>query len=124
MRLYVTDDVSFGGTVAMNVTGNDPHKVYVETHHTGLNAFKIGGGSGTNWTGNVFTPNGDIHLGSGSSQGTVLGYLWAGGNVDLEHGLDVYGPIHVPEPTSIALWGIGMLGVAVYGWRKRRRATV
>jgi uncharacterized repeat protein (TIGR03803 family) len=51
---------------------------------------------------------------------TLYGQTFAGGSGT--HGTIF--SLAVPEPASIALWGIGMLGVAVYGWRKRRRAAV
>jgi uncharacterized repeat protein (TIGR03803 family) len=44
----------------------------------------------------------------------------------LGEGLGGQGTIYslaIPEPASIVLAGIGMLGVAVYGWHKRRRAA-
>jgi PEP-CTERM motif len=118
IRLFITEDFSVGGTIAMNVTGGDWHNVYAEAHKSGLNAFRIGGGNGTQWKGSVFTPFGDIHLGSGSSgTGVIQGYLWAGGNVDLEHGLDVT----VPEPTSLALLSAGAVGMTLFAVKSRRR---
>lgn len=112
LNIFLTEDFNVGGTQAMNLTGGDWQDIYAEAHKTGINAFRIGGGNGTQWKGTVFTPNGDIHLGSGSSgTGVVEGYLWAGQNVDLEHGLDV-----VPEPASMVLLALGGLTVL-----KRRR---
>jgi hypothetical protein len=106
VNIFLVDQFTVGGIVAMNLTGGTFQDVNVETHHVGLNAFRVGGGSGTNWKGNVFTPFGDIHLGSGSSTGLVEGFLWAGRDVDLEHGLVV-----VPEPTSLALLAVGLVGL-------------
>jgi hypothetical protein len=120
LRLFVTEDFSAGGVAAMNFTsGGDWRNVSAETHASGLNAFRIGGGNGTQWFGSIFTPNGDIHLGSGSSgTGVVEGYLWAGGDVDLEHGLAVT----VPEPASAAILGLGIVCVMVAGCRHSRLA--
>jgi hypothetical protein len=117
IHLYVTLDFNAGGTVAMNMTNGTWRNMFAETHDTTVNAFRIGGGSGTNWHGSVFTPNGGIHFGSGSSNGTVEGYLWAGLDVDIEHSLDVI----IPEPSSFALAGIGLVAIALIGrrWRKR-----
>lgn len=109
VNIFVTDAFSAGGIQAMNLTGGTFQDVNVETHHANANAFRVGGGNGTNWKGNVFTPFGDIHLGSGSSTGLVEGFLWAGRDVDLEHGLVV-----VPEPTTLAVLAValGALGAA------------
>jgi hypothetical protein len=118
LRIFVTEDFNAGGVTAMNFTsGGDHRNVSVETHSTSLNAFRIGGGSGTQWAGSVFTPNGGIHLGSGSSgTGVVAGYLWAGTTVDLEHGLDVL----APEPSSIATFALGLAGLFAWHWRRRK----
>jgi hypothetical protein len=115
IHLYVTLEFNAGGTVAMNLTGGTWRNVFAETHSTSVNAFRIGGGSGTNWHGSVFTPNGGIHFGSGSSNGTVEGYLWAGLDVDIEHSLDVI----IPEPSSYVLLAIGLVGVCL--WHRRRK---
>jgi hypothetical protein len=116
--LYITLDFNAGGTVAMNMTNGTWKNMYAETHSTSINAFRIGGGSGTNWHGTVFTPNGGIHFGSGSSSGVVEGYLWAGLDVDIEHSLDVI----IPEPSSFVLAGISLAaGIAHRGRRGRKR---
>jgi hypothetical protein len=118
LRLFITEDFNAGGVSAMNFTsGGDHRNVSAETHAAGLNAFRIGGGNGTQWFGSIFTPNGDIHLGSGSSgTGVVAGYLWAGGNVDLEHGLDVL----APEPSSVIMLACGLAGLFARRWRRRK----
>jgi len=59
------------------------------------NAFSIGGAS--SWIGNVFTPNGGIHIGNSSS---VQGSLHAGGVVDLEHSTTVNPPQPPPPPVE------------------------
>jgi hypothetical protein len=118
INLYIVRSFSAGGIQAMNLTGGTWENVYAEAHGTGLtgsalnNVFRIGGGSGTNWKGTVFTTNGDIHLGSGSSSGTIEGYLWSARNIDLEHGLDVIPPDVVPVPAAVWLMGsaLGLLG--------------
>jgi hypothetical protein len=115
IHLYITLEFNAGGTVAMNLTGGTWRNVFAEAQSTSVNAFRIGGGSGTNWHGSVFTPNGGIHFGSGSSNGTVEGYLWAGLDVDIEHGLDVI----IPEPSSYMLLAIGLVGVGL--WHRRRK---
>ncbi len=111
LKLYVTQDFSAGGVTAMNLAGGDWQNVYVETHSTTVNAFRIGGGSGTNWQGTVFTPNGGIHLGSGSSTGNIEGHLWAGTDVDLEHGLFVAPP---SLPPCLPRHGCSLRGLAYW----------
>ncbi|MEX2015580.1 MAG: hypothetical protein WD873_03015, partial [Candidatus Hydrogenedentales bacterium] len=55
LRLFITEDFNAGGVAAMNFTsGGDWHNVSAETHQTGLNAFRIGGGNGTQWFGSIF----------------------------------------------------------------------
>jgi len=107
-KIYVTEAVSFGGSEVF-LTGGDAQDVSVETLASGSNAFRSGGG--THWQGNVFAPNGQIHIGSGGGGSSYVGYLWAGRDVDIEHG--VMGSI--PEPATLAL-----LAIAVgYGSRRR-----
>jgi hypothetical protein len=125
INLFIVSNFSAGGVAAMNLTGGTWENVYAEAHGTGLtgsallNVFRIGGGSGTNWKGTVFTTNGDIHLGSGSSSGTIEGYLWSARNVDLEHGLDVIPPDVVPVPAAVWLMGSALGALA---WVRRQGA--
>ena len=111
VTVYVVDDVSIGSTCDVVITGGGVGLFNVETHSTSLNAFRAGGG--VNWRGNIFTPNGGIHLGAGSGTGGWIGYLWAGTVVDIEHGLDG----SVPAPGAAMLTAIA----GVLAARRRRR---
>lgn len=101
VRVYVTGKVQIGG-VDVFVTGGDASDIYFETHFSGTGGAFVAGG-GTDWVGTVFAPYDDIHIGSGSSVGSVTGWLWSGTHVDLEHGLTVM----VPEPASAVLLLVG-----------------
>ena len=124
LNLYLTGSFHAGGIQAMNLTGGNWQNVYAEAHGTGVtgaaldNVFQIAGGSGTNWYGTVLTTNGGIHLGSGSSSGTIQGYLWSARNVDLEHSLDVIG---VPVPVPAAVWLMAS-ALGLLGWVRSRMA--
>jgi PEP-CTERM motif len=105
IHIFVTDYAQFG-SVDMSLTGGTAADVTIETHHTGLNAFQAGGNSHV--FGDVFTPNGTIHIGSGSSQNaSFTGHLW-GHDVDIEHGVGGM----VPEPSTISLIALGGLAFA------------
>lgn len=123
INIYVKTAFSAGGVQAMNLTGGTWANVYAEAQGFGLsggaldNVFRIGGGTGTNWKGTILTTNGGIHLGSGSSTGTIEGHLWSAQNVWLEHGLDVIPPQVVPVPAAVWLFG-GALA-ALGGLRRR-----
>ncbi|MGH7131480.1 MAG: hypothetical protein ACREJO_05995 [Phycisphaerales bacterium] len=111
VTVYVVDDVVMGSTCDVVITGGAAGLFNVETHSSSVNAFRAGGG--VNWRGNIFTPNGGIHLGAGSGTGGWVGYLWAGTVVDIEHGLDG----SVPSPGAAVLAGVAGLTVAC---RRRR----
>jgi hypothetical protein len=90
VKIYTCGEFSWGGLKVFPVTLQQ-NDVSVEAQsNDDHNAFRIGGG--VQWVGNVYTPNGGIHLGSGGTTGTVLGRLVAGQQVDLEHSLVVQGP--------------------------------
>lgn len=120
VRLFIKTTFNAGGVSAMNLTGGTWANVYAEAQGSGVtgsalnNVFRIGGGSGTNWKGTVLTTNGGIHLGSGSSSGTIQGYLWSAQNVDLEHGLDVIPPPAVPVPASMWLFGGALAALGLF----------
>lgn len=38
-------------------------------------------------------------------------------------GLDNVSLSAVPEPSALAIWGMGVIGMAVYGWRRRRKVA-
>jgi hypothetical protein len=90
VKIISCGEVYFGGTVALNgVTQASDFSVEAQSTDN-HNAFRIGGG--VVWVGNVYTPFGGIHIGSGGTTGSVSGQLVAGGQVDLEHSLAVTGP--------------------------------
>ena len=90
VKIFVCNQFDFGG-LTVGPSTLQQNDLSVEAQSTdNHNAFRIGGGA--DWIGNVYTPNGGIHIGSGGTTGTVLGQLIAGQQVDLEHGLVVQGP--------------------------------
>lgn len=119
IRLFIRTSFNAGGIQGMNLTGGTWANVYAEAQGFGVtgsaldNVFRIGGGNGTNWKGTVLTTNGGIHIGSGSSSGTVQGYLWSAQNVYLEHGLDYIPPPSVPVPAAVWLFGSALLGLGL-----------
>jgi hypothetical protein len=90
VKLLVCDSFQLGAGVSVLPTTLQPGDFTVEVHGNDThNAFRLGGNPA--WIGNVYTPNGGIHIGSGGSNGSVKGQLVAGGQVDLEHSLTVTG---------------------------------
>lgn len=82
-KVYVCGSATWG---SVNVTTNQqsPCDFYLETKASGDNAFQAGGNS--NWVGDVFAPNGEIHIGSGGSVGSFIGRLFSN-VVDIEHSI-------------------------------------
>ena len=119
IRIFSEGAIRFGN-MDVFVTGGDASNIYFETHQVGVNAFQAG--AGTDVLGTVFAPYGNIHLGSGTGGGSFQGYLWAGGEVNIEHGVIGTGLAPVPEPATIVFFGIGLAGLgAGSAWRNRRR---
>ena len=71
----------------------------------------FGTGSGSGSTADLVMGSGGFNSGSGDSGGGDSGGGDAGGEA----------PVINPEPTTIALFGIGLSGLAAAKWRKRKR---
>ncbi|HZR80956.1 MAG TPA: hypothetical protein VFD92_07650 [Candidatus Binatia bacterium] len=82
-RVFVCGTVFFGN-VQVQTPAASPCDFFVEVHGSGTNAFQLGGGS--NWIGDVFVPNGEIHVGSGDTTGTFAGRFFSN-MVDIEHAI-------------------------------------
>jgi len=90
VELFVCDNVTFGKTQVLPTTLTGPD-FQVQILGTDIrNALRLGGGS--HWIGDVYTPNGGIHIGSGGSTASFVGRFHAGGIVDIEHGVNGVGP--------------------------------
>ena len=103
-NIYVTGRASFGSVDVFLINGGVPEDVYLESAWTGTGtlpaAFKAGGGS--DWIGDVFAPNGDIHFGGGSCCSSFQGRFWSGKTVDIEHGVTGESPV----PVQATSWGL------------------
>jgi hypothetical protein len=100
VHVYVCDDMNLGSGADVLPTSLDPGDVSWEVQSTDKhNAFVAGGSS--DWIGDVFAPNGGIHLGSGGGVASFSGRLWAQ-LIDMEHGVDGTGPEPTPTPTPSA----------------------
>lgn len=84
-RVFVCGPVRFGSVnVTLLTQSNSPCDFYLETKASGDNAVQFGGNS--NWVGDVFAPNGEIHIGSGGSVGSFIGRFFSN-QVDVEHSI-------------------------------------
>ncbi|HEY0680095.1 MAG TPA: MBG domain-containing protein, partial [Chitinophagaceae bacterium] len=77
------------------------------TSPSGSDAWIIANGaSGNNqsiWIGTVYAPNGNISVGSGSSESKIIGALWSGKNVNIQSGVSVtYAAFEDCSPTADA----------------------
>ena len=84
-NVFVCGPVRFGSVnVTLLTQSNSPCDFYLETKASGDNAVQFGGNS--NWIGDVFAPNGEIHIGSGGSVGSFIGRFFSN-QVDVEHSI-------------------------------------
>jgi hypothetical protein len=127
INIYVTDQVLFGNNVKVNlVNGGSPSDVYMEVHALGT-AFNAAGGS--DWIGTVYAPYGSIAFGAGSGTGLVQGAFYAGGEIEVKHGISFdYTPpppvivespdVAVPEPATALLGVMGLAGALAMSRRR------
>jgi len=86
IHVFVCGAATFGSVKVLpaSLTGGD---ITFEVQSTAVeNAFMAGGGSA--WIGEVFAPNGGIHIGSGGTVSSFVGSLHGLTVVDIEHGVD------------------------------------
>lgn len=99
VHVFVCGAATFG-SVEVLPTSLGVGDVTVEVQSNDIeNAFRAGGGSA--WIGDVFAPNGGIHIGSGGAVSSFVGSLHALTVVDIEHGVDGHnggGDHHLPPP--------------------------
>ncbi|HKA37339.1 MAG TPA: hypothetical protein VKH43_11005, partial [Thermoanaerobaculia bacterium] len=83
VHIYACGGANFGSVEVLPNSLNSAD-VTLEAQGTG-NAFSGNGGS--NWIGNVYTPNGSIHFGGSGCCTFFNGQFLAGQQVDIEHGV-------------------------------------
>jgi uncharacterized membrane protein len=115
---------SIGGLAVTSITyqGINDFGVTAGTFLDGGNAFGFVRDAAGNFT-EVVVPGGTIQnrVAGINDNGTVAGtYFDAGG--DIQHGF-IASPVTVPEPSSVALMGIGILAGLGHALRLRRRAV-
>lgn len=82
-KVYVCGTATWG-SIQVTAPTQSPCDFYFEVKGSGTNAFLAGGNS--NWVGDVFVPNGEIHIGSGGSVGSFIGRFFAN-QIDIEHSI-------------------------------------
>jgi hypothetical protein len=92
-KVFVCGQAHWGG-LKMTTPTSSPCDFYIEVQASGLDAFQVGGNSDI--IGDVFAPNGEIHIGAGSSQASFIGRQFAN-MIDIEHSvsgsaIDCQGP--------------------------------
>jgi len=80
-RVFVCGQAHWGG-LKMTTPTQSPCDFYIEVQASGNNAFQVGGDSSI--IGDVFAPNGEIHIGAGSSKASFIGRQFAN-LIDIEH---------------------------------------
>ncbi len=95
IRILVCGSATFG-SVQVLPTFLTSNAVSVEVQAVGAGAFRASGNS--HWSGDVFAPNGEIGFGGSGCCSSFLGHLWAGANVDIQHGVSGSSSEFLPPP--------------------------
>jgi hypothetical protein len=95
VHVFVCGSATFGSAEMLptSLTSND---VSFEVQAVGAGAFRASGSS--RWIGDVFAPNGEIGFGGSGCCSSFLGHLWAGANVDIQHGVSGSSSGFLPPP--------------------------
>jgi hypothetical protein len=128
IHIFVTGDINLGGAFTTEVNGAPAsgadsslaREVLLETHG---NVNGSGFFTTTTFFGTIFTPNGNISTGFDSH---FIGSLVAGGSINSTstsvEGEAYKGFAATPEPSSLALFGLGAMSLLGYGWRQKQMA--
>jgi hypothetical protein len=118
-----TNNFNLGGPITL--TGG------ITSDHVLFNFFGTGGtlggsANGATVNGIFLAPNMKINIDAVNLQGRLIGGGSSTSNNDFQIVSNAFvtqpAPGAIPEPASLAIWGLGALGCAVAGYRRRRPA--
>jgi hypothetical protein len=130
VRIFVTGDVDLGTAFTTEVNGGpaggaDPGLAAGDLLETLGNFNGSGFFTSDLFFGTIFAPDGSITTGFQTNViGSLVGETIAAGSTNVT-GVPYAGfaPSAVPEPSTLALAGLGALGLLGYGWRRKPAAA-